>query len=737
MAIADAKKCARMKTALLEETGRIQAITERYLEEASDYLFQRIPEASYDTSAGEAPRKVRYSTAPIEDRGYASIGVEGNTTGNMVGRGDDGTNQNYTVPVDRNGSFACNIPGQTIYAGYDVFGRTLQATAFETPVTCAMDLISKEHVPDYFRMLREDLPKRGMEAFSYELERQVINNGYHNTSVVQGFTTSRGHFPSIPTGMLDIGYLRRLFSILAAEGWTGRPEISCSRQAFESMRLNYKLQTGIRLEGTVVDNDTHLLGMDVVVMEFANIWFVLDDKPLRGYLQRSNDGDGYNLVPVRATKTRAGTGEGIVPEVNNDWYDGYTYVDGRREELYEVGFYVNPSAATRMPFAIPQLTDQNFDKTMFNMEVKLVDGAFIDCNVDNLKFYYRMLHAFGFESLNPERMGAIIYRFAPETIHIVGRPDECNPTNLTPVGIAPPEPMVHDDCSIQRCEDCDDVVQTPIDPRPDSYTADDCQVTGAGFLRFRTCGPIDTYVGSPGLLIKVERFGGYDGAVAVDIDSANGSAVAGTDFTLVNETLNWADGEGESKSFIIPINASGAGDTQFDITLSNPTGGSALAASDSGCITVTVDIAPAQTTCAPAPDVNATAAARQLAIDNAVDLANVTGTGTGGQILKTDVQAFIDSLAPQGVSVTSLSYKKDGAATTTVTLTTSPIKDLASPSDRASIIATLVATADIDGATLTMLATNKWQLSVNFIDGHAFTVVSFTVGATGYPVVQI
>lgn len=40
-------------------------------------------------------------------------------------------------------------------------------------------------------------------------------------------------------------------------------------------------------------------------------------------------------------------------------------------------------------------------------------------------------------------------------------------------------------------------------------------------------------------------------------------------------------------------------------------------------------------------DFNATAEAYQLAADNDVDLSEVTGTGSGGRILKSDVEAFI------------------------------------------------------------------------------------------------
>lgn len=42
-------------------------------------------------------------------------------------------------------------------------------------------------------------------------------------------------------------------------------------------------------------------------------------------------------------------------------------------------------------------------------------------------------------------------------------------------------------------------------------------------------------------------------------------------------------------------------------------------------------------------DANATDAAAQLAADNNIDLASITGTGVDGRVTKADVQAAIDA----------------------------------------------------------------------------------------------
>jgi hypothetical protein len=732
-----------MKTALAEETGRIQAMTERRLAESSNYLLNRIPDGTYNNSAGEAPRKVRFSTAPIEDRGYVNLLVEGNESVTMTGRDGGNTNQEFTVTGDRKGSMGCNIPGQTLYAGYDVFGRSLQGTAYETEEVCVMDLISKEYVPDYFRMLREDLPLRGREAFEYELERQVIKNGRFNTSMVNGFTYASGVFPAIPEGGADLATIRRLFTMIKPYGWTGKPEVSISRVAFETMRLAYKRNMGVELQSSLVSPETHFLSPDTTVIDWGDVRWVINDTPLRGWLEELPNGGGYKLHPVRPLKTRAGTGEGIVAEPNQDYYEGWVTVQGRRLPLYEVGFFHDPKASQRQAFAIPQIADAKYQNNLFNMQVRMISGAYLKCNEDDLRFKYRMLHAYGYESLNPELMGAFIYRYQPERIYVTSTYEECTPPAGTTIAAPEPAPMLHDACSEQRCLPCgDDFLRTPVDPRPDSATELDCQVTGAGYFRIVGYTEFHTFVGAGSLVIAVERVGGYDGAVGVDYDTTDGTADAGTDFTDTDGTLSWADGEGGRKYVTIPISGTGTGNKSFDFAINTATGGASLANGTTrpGSVEATVYIDPSpECEQENGEPINATAAAIELATNNLAPdqtlnqfMSYVTGTGQGGRITQTNVQTFLDSLIPEGVDADSVSWSKNGTPDTIDV--SSGNWDLATPADRTGLIAALEADADIDGATLTELALNRWRLGVNFVDGATFTLGKTTWNAVDYPI---
>ncbi len=53
--------------------------------------------------------------------------------------------------------------------------------------------------------------------------------------------------------------------------------------------------------------------------------------------------------------------------------------------------------------------------------------------------------------------------------------------------------------------------------------------------------------------ITVERSGGTVGEVSIDYATSNGTAQSGSDYTAASGTLTWADGDGSSKTFTVPI----------------------------------------------------------------------------------------------------------------------------------------------------------------------------------------
>jgi len=90
------------------------------------------------------------------------------------------------------------------------------------------------------------------------------------------------------------------------------------------------------------------------------------------------------------------------------------------------------------------------------------------------------------------------------------------------------------------------------------------------------------------LLVTVSRSGGSAGAVSVDYASSNGTATAGADYTAVNNTLNFADGD-MSESFTVTIldDVDYEGDENFGLSLSNAQGGASVGAPSSATVTIT------------------------------------------------------------------------------------------------------------------------------------------------------
>ena len=588
--------CRRMKTAIATETGNIVGASERFLAESNDYSVNRIPAGQFDPSEGVDPVTVRYSSAPVQDTKYTDLLVSGEQDGTMSTTGCDGQPAELAANYNKRGAAGCNLAAEKIVGGYDTYSHRLKGKAWETDIVCAMDLYLRKHYQSYLRMLRTDLPKRAKEQFARALNADVVENSLYNCSAVNGLVTQAGAFPVAPTNTLEIGLVRRLAKILKAQGWTGKFEIAVSQEAFETMRLNYKKNTGQELQTTVVSNDTHHLGMDTTVVDYADIRFVIVDQPVRGYLKENGDGT-TTFVEVLPTKARQGTGQGIVADVNEDYFRCHTVCDGKAYEVFEVGFYIHPNAAQRKAFAAPPADDKRFSGGLFNFEVKMIDGAFIDCNYDEFKFFHRVMHAYSFAPQNPELMGGLIYRVQPDIIYgnIPVCDDGCDVTGQEVDYGRPPEPRK------SECDSCDCTSgeSIPYEPAVPVATQDEpCPVPNEGIIKLASCGEVLVKQGQS-VFISAERVGGTLGAATVTASTANGTATAGTDYTAVSgEVLSWADEEGGHKYVEVVIAPTGTG--TLTLTIASATGATLADGSTNGCTSVTLVIqeCPATTTTA-------------------------------------------------------------------------------------------------------------------------------------------
>ncbi len=89
--------------------------------------------------------------------------------------------------------------------------------------------------------------------------------------------------------------------------------------------------------------------------------------------------------------------------------------------------------------------------------------------------------------------------------------------------------------------------------------------------------------------IGVNRLGGTTGAVSVSYATvAGGTATSGLDYSSAAGTLSWANGEGGTKYFTVPILADAITDPNetVNLALSNPTGNAALGSSAIAVLTI-------------------------------------------------------------------------------------------------------------------------------------------------------
>jgi ribosomal protein L35AE/L33A len=88
--------------------------------------------------------------------------------------------------------------------------------------------------------------------------------------------------------------------------------------------------------------------------------------------------------------------------------------------------------------------------------------------------------------------------------------------------------------------------------------------------------------------VIVERSQGEDGAASVRVLSSGGSALAGSDYTAVDVTLNWAAGDGTNRIVSIPIvdDTTAEGSETFNLTLMSATGASIDPAGSQTTVTI-------------------------------------------------------------------------------------------------------------------------------------------------------
>lgn len=138
------------------------------------------------------------------------------------------------------------------------------------------------------------------------------------------------------------------------------------------------------------------------------------------------------------------------------------------------------------------------------------------------------------------------------------------------------------------------ITATATDPAGNTSEFSQCrQITTPGSSVTLQFSASNYSVGEKGgsATITVTRTGGNAGAVSVQYSTLDGTATAGSDYTAASGTLNWADGDAASKTFVIAVADDALNETNetINLTLTNPTGGATLGSQSSAALTIIDD----------------------------------------------------------------------------------------------------------------------------------------------------
>lgn len=558
---------------------------------APDYFINRIPETQFDTSMGHNPQTLRVQTVPPNRTQYEPLlPPDGTDTGTFIDPIDGST---LSAPIDKAGAI-CSMKGESIYWGYESFGRCLRGTALETDPICLLELLEKRAVGMTIAKLRTDLPRYAKEHFGNELRRQVITNAYTKYSVAEGFPTSTRvpYFPAIPTGGASISFIRRIENLIRRDGWdmgsktptiNGRPalQVCMGRDDIEFAIKAYKRENGIIIQQGTFTVDDPTFGKTEV---HNGIQFIEDPLPTKGYLTQVAPGL-YQFNEIQPFFVDVGA-KGIIPRINVAYNSSFVNVGGESYPVVSMGFIIHPRAMERQAMGgIPKIDGKPANK-MFNFEVNLVPdwamAADPRCNKDMAYIAYRLTHAYAPLPYNPELMTAFLFMAAnPQFICLNPNANEPTPASQ-PINMGPFNPAKDNACAPCATDSALDLRLVNDRACETLFPANGVGVIGLGAITYF----VNKIAGA--LTITYTRSGGSVGASTVVATYTPGTATSPANFTAGSPvTISWADGDFSMKSSVIPINAAAGNQDgkQFTVVLSSVTN-STLTANNIATVTI-------------------------------------------------------------------------------------------------------------------------------------------------------
>lgn len=606
----------RFKSALAEETGRIQVMIQTKLESYDGFALQETKETDYDTAMGYNPRSIRYRKARMVHEDYKEfLGNGENELRDFEVAGCSAGDSEVVSALADKQTGPSDTRGTTVYLGYDEFGRTAKRTAIESEIIDLLSIMERKNPGMYISMLREALVESALERYERAVLKDILHFAYHKTSVNPTFRATQGgtFFDAVPSGVLSIGTLDRLADRLHAWKYSegaNTPLVNGQRQIrvyagrtqVEQAVENRKKAKGMIHMSELYSNDPSF-GETLI---FQGYQFIINKLPPRGYLRQVSAGGVpmYEFVEVYPTINQVATGEGVVEVPNDDYYNCTTTCNGVCEKLYEMVFITHPDGLERQRFQVPRLHEMfsQMHATYASFDVEFINDRLLfgtigadGCsrnhiyNEDLMKAKMKIRHAYAPFTMHPEKMAAVLVCASPDCIEIFAPncPD-CPEEPVVAIGTtSAPGVASTDGCEVDTLEAVQrDYAEGQVGPgliRMESCTVNVCKIDGVWAQTLKLC---------------VTRVGGADGVLAADIATADGTAVDGTNYTAVSTSVSFDDKCGGSQCIEIPIleDVSNVNGLNFTATLSNATldavafaDGIPASNGDDGCVTATVN----------------------------------------------------------------------------------------------------------------------------------------------------
>jgi uncharacterized delta-60 repeat protein len=241
--------------------------------------------------------------------------------------------------------------------------------------------------------------------------------------------------------------------------------------------------------------------------------------------------------------------------------------------------------------------------------------------------------------------------------------------------------------------------------------------------------------------IMVERTGGDTGAISVSYATADGTALAGTDYTATSGTLTWADGDLTPKSFTVPIlNPSVYGGSKsFSISLGSPTAGVTLGVALAEVLILDSDLAPQPvvTLTSPPTDITvitgSTVPLSASVSDPGSILSSVQFTVNGASVATiTGTGPYVSSItagAPGTYTIAAVATDTQGRISTSSHVLTVLAVDSNNPAPLITLLTDLNDRKFGQGAIV--------PISISAVSGDGTPLVSVTFYANGVPFATI